>query len=106
MRQSIILRIERGIWEGIAAGASLNNSTFWNPWNPIGFRGPGRWVEVFNGDVYNNWRTLLSRAVGVALRRMAGRFTVCRIPPESPFRPMGSGCSLAITVTDASSAAG
>jgi 1,4-alpha-glucan branching enzyme len=33
--------------------ASLNESTYWNYW--IGFPGPGRWKEIFNSDVYENW---------------------------------------------------
>jgi 1,4-alpha-glucan branching enzyme len=33
--------------------ASLNESTFWS--YDIGFPGSGRWQEVFNSDVYDNW---------------------------------------------------
>ncbi len=33
--------------------ASLNESTFWS--YDIGFPGSGRWLEVFNSDVYDNW---------------------------------------------------
>ncbi len=32
---------------------SLNENTFQN--YAIGFPGPGRWREVFNSDVYDNW---------------------------------------------------
>ncbi len=33
--------------------ASLNESTFWG--YELGFPGGGRWLEVFNGDVYDTW---------------------------------------------------
>lgn len=33
--------------------ASLNESTFWA--YDLGFPQPGRWLEVFNSDVYDNW---------------------------------------------------
>lgn len=32
---------------------SLNEFTFWN--YRIGFPVPGRWLEIFNSDVYDNW---------------------------------------------------
>ncbi len=33
--------------------ASLNESTIWD--YELGFPGPGRWLEVFNSDIYDNW---------------------------------------------------
>jgi 1,4-alpha-glucan branching enzyme len=33
--------------------ASLNESTFWS--YQIGFPGAGRWLEVFNSDLYDHW---------------------------------------------------
>jgi 1,4-alpha-glucan branching enzyme len=33
--------------------ASLNESTWWGYW--LGFPSAGRWVEIFNSDVYDNW---------------------------------------------------
>jgi len=33
--------------------ASLNDTTSYNYW--VGFPAAGRWVEVFNSDVYDNW---------------------------------------------------
>jgi len=33
--------------------ASLNDNTWWN-YN-VGFPSGGRWLEVFNSDVYDNW---------------------------------------------------
>jgi 1,4-alpha-glucan branching enzyme len=33
--------------------ATLNESTYYN--YTIGFPAPGRWLEVFNSDVYDNW---------------------------------------------------
>jgi 1,4-alpha-glucan branching enzyme len=33
--------------------ATLNESTWWG--YQVGFPSAGRWVEVFNSDVYDNW---------------------------------------------------
>ena len=42
-----------GVGRDVVVAASLNESTFWN--YALGFPGPGRWLEVFNSDVYDNW---------------------------------------------------
>ena len=42
-----------GVGRDIVVAASLNESTYWS--YALGFPGPGRWLEVFNSDVYDNW---------------------------------------------------
>ncbi len=42
-----------GVGRDVVVVGSLNESTFWN--YQLGFPGPGRWLEVFNSDVYDNW---------------------------------------------------
>ena len=42
-----------GVGRDVVVVVSLNESTFWG-YN-LGFPGPGRWLEVFNSDVYDNW---------------------------------------------------
>ena len=42
-----------GIGREVVVAASLNESTYWSYW--LGFPGPGRWLEVFNSDVYDQW---------------------------------------------------
>jgi 1,4-alpha-glucan branching enzyme len=42
-----------GVGRDVVVVASLNESTFWS--YALGFPGPGRWLEVFNSDVYDNW---------------------------------------------------
>ncbi len=42
-----------GSGRDIVVAASLNEATYWS--YAIGFPGPGRWLEVFNSDVYDNW---------------------------------------------------
>ena len=42
-----------GVGEDIVVVASLNEFTFYN--YVIGFPGAGRWREIFNSDVYDNW---------------------------------------------------
>lgn len=42
-----------GAGRDVVVVASLNESTFWS--YQLGFPGPGRWLEVFNSDVYDNW---------------------------------------------------
>jgi 1,4-alpha-glucan branching enzyme len=37
----------------VVVAASLNESTYWS--YALGFPGLGRWLEVFNSDVYDNW---------------------------------------------------
>jgi 1,4-alpha-glucan branching enzyme len=37
----------------VVVAASLNESTYWN--YELGFPSGGRWLEVFNSDVYDNW---------------------------------------------------
>src|SRR5271170_2361422 len=37
----------------VIAVATLSNSTWWG--YSIGFPYPGRWIEAFNSDVYENW---------------------------------------------------
>ncbi len=42
-----------GSGRDVVVVVSLNESTFWS--YQLGFPGPGRWLEVFNSDVYDNW---------------------------------------------------
>ena len=42
-----------GIGRDIVVVANLNDSTWWN--YQLGFPGGGRWLEIFNSDVYDNW---------------------------------------------------
>lgn len=42
-----------GIGRDVVVVCSLNESTFWL--YELGFPQPGRWLEVFNSDVYENW---------------------------------------------------
>jgi len=42
-----------GVGRDVVVVASLNESTFRG--YALGFPGPGRWLEVFNSDVYDNW---------------------------------------------------
>ena len=42
-----------GSGRDVVVAASLSESTYWS--YAIGFPGPGRWLEVFNSDVYDNW---------------------------------------------------
>jgi 1,4-alpha-glucan branching enzyme len=42
-----------GVGQDVVIVASLNESTFFR--YVIGFPGEGRWREVFNSDVYDNW---------------------------------------------------
>jgi 1,4-alpha-glucan branching enzyme len=42
-----------GFGRDVVVIASLNESTFWE--YKVGFPQPGRWLEVFNSDVYENW---------------------------------------------------
>ena len=42
-----------GLGRDVIVVASLNDTTFYNYW--IGFPTAGRWLEVFNTDVYDNW---------------------------------------------------
>jgi 1,4-alpha-glucan branching enzyme len=42
--------------------AGLNESTFWK--YKVGFPQPGRWLEVFNSDVYDNWVNPLTAGNG------------------------------------------
>jgi 1,4-alpha-glucan branching enzyme len=42
-----------GVGRDVVVVASLNESTFWN--YDLGFPLPGRWIESFNSDVYDNW---------------------------------------------------
>ncbi len=42
-----------GIGRDVVVVASLNEATFYN--YLLGFPGSGRWLEVFNSDVYDHW---------------------------------------------------
>jgi 1,4-alpha-glucan branching enzyme len=42
-----------GVGRDVVVVASLNESTFHG--YQVGFPGPGRWLEVFNSDVYDHW---------------------------------------------------
>ena len=42
-----------GVGRDVVVVASLNESTFRG--YALGFPGPGRWLEVFNSDVYDHW---------------------------------------------------
>src|SRR5262249_31082911 len=54
--QNRILAFHRwldGLGRDVIVVASLNDTTFYNYW--IGFPTAGRWLEIFNTDVYDNW---------------------------------------------------
>ena len=54
--QNRVLAFQRwvaGVGRDVVVVASLNESTYRG--YQIGFPGPGRWLEVFNSDVYDNW---------------------------------------------------
>ena len=42
-----------GVGDVVVVVCSLNERT-WHDYH-IGFPGPGRWLEIFNSDVYDNW---------------------------------------------------
>ncbi len=42
-----------GVGRDVVVVTTLNESTYHG--YQVGFPGPGRWVEVFNSDVYDNW---------------------------------------------------
>jgi 1,4-alpha-glucan branching enzyme len=42
-----------GVGNDVVVVVSLSESTYWS--YSLGFPGPGRWLEVFNSDVYDNW---------------------------------------------------
>ena len=42
-----------GVGRDVVVAANLNESTYYN--YRIGFPVAGRWLEVFNSDVYDNW---------------------------------------------------
>lgn len=42
-----------GVGQDVVVVTSLNESTWYN--YGIGFPGGGRWLEVFNSDIYDNW---------------------------------------------------
>jgi 1,4-alpha-glucan branching enzyme len=42
-----------GVGRDVVVAVSLNESTYWS--YSLGFPGPGRWLEVFNSDVYDHW---------------------------------------------------
>jgi 1,4-alpha-glucan branching enzyme len=46
-------RWAEGIGRDVVVVVSLNESTYYG--YQIGFPGGGRWLEVFNSDVYDNW---------------------------------------------------
>jgi 1,4-alpha-glucan branching enzyme len=43
----------QGVGRDVVVVASLNESTYYG--YQLGFPGGGRWLEVFNSDVYDNW---------------------------------------------------
>jgi 1,4-alpha-glucan branching enzyme len=43
----------KGAGQDVVVVATLSESTWWD--YRLGFPSPGRWVEAFNSDVYNNW---------------------------------------------------
>lgn len=46
-------RWAEGVGRDVVVVASLNESTFYG--YQLGFPGGGRWLEVFNSDIYDNW---------------------------------------------------
>jgi 1,4-alpha-glucan branching enzyme len=42
-----------GAGRDVVVAASLNEATYWS--YSLGFPSPGRWLEVFNSDVYDHW---------------------------------------------------
>ena len=42
-----------GVGQDVVVVATLSESTWWG--YRVGFPSAGRWVEVFNSDVYDNW---------------------------------------------------
>lgn len=46
-------RWQQGVGRDVVVAASLNESTFYD--YRLGFPRPGRWLEVFNSDIYDNW---------------------------------------------------
>jgi 1,4-alpha-glucan branching enzyme len=44
-----------GVGRDVVIAASLNESTFYNHGYRLGFPLAGRWNEVFNSDVYDQW---------------------------------------------------
>src|SRR5258708_1346197 len=51
-----VLALQRwveGVGRDVVVAYSLNDTNWYN--YQLGFPGPGRWLEVFNSDVYDNW---------------------------------------------------
>lgn len=42
-----------GMGRDVVVAAILNELTYWS--YILGFPGPGRWLEVFDSDVYDHW---------------------------------------------------
>jgi 1,4-alpha-glucan branching enzyme len=55
-----------GAGQDVIVVVSLNESTWYN--YQIGFPGGGRWLEVFNSDVYDNWVNPIVAGNGGAIR--------------------------------------
>lgn len=51
-----------GFGRDVVVIAGLNESTFWK--YKVGFPNPGRWLEVFNSDVFDNWVNPLTAGNG------------------------------------------
>jgi 1,4-alpha-glucan branching enzyme len=54
--QNRVLALQRwveGVGRDIIVAYSLSDTNWYN--YQLGFPGPGRWLEVFNSDVYDNW---------------------------------------------------
>ena len=74
--------------------ASLNEATYWS--YAIGFPGPGRWLEVFNSDVYDNWVNPIVAGNGGGVKPTVRRCTACPVRRASSSRLTDSSSSPAI----------
>jgi 1,4-alpha-glucan branching enzyme len=52
-RVLVFQRWVEGVGADVVVACSLNEATWYG--YQLGFPGPGRWLEVFNSDVYDNW---------------------------------------------------
>jgi 1,4-alpha-glucan branching enzyme len=59
-----------GSGQDVVVVASLNESTYYN--YQIGFPGPGRWKEVFNSDIYDNWVNPITAGNGGSIEASSG----------------------------------
>jgi 1,4-alpha-glucan branching enzyme len=72
-----------GVGQDVVVAVSLNESTWYN--YQIGFPSGGRWLEVFNSDVYDNWVNPIVAGNGGAIEANG--------PPVH-----GLSCSAALTI--------